>query len=460
MNQEQSQWNAITKQTKANSNRVEPPKRPPPVVLRRFQETQERLKTQYLNLLVALKKAPIYLVSVHGHYNLNKEPVPWTVPPNTFIFEAQSIGDLTLTLMDIPLWHLCLTENRSEFFNYFLGNDQKIPTPNADYVDVFRNLILYKPGDIIYERNLMIGGGKEARDMYTNMGFYKFDKDTPTQPYPQPTTVRPMTPTEIGELNPLRTTLIADNDFIITNKQYVNMVTDGTPIQYKGSKLHPPQSFVIKRGEETFRIFIFSTCAQPYCPKKKVSFPKGLNGENRKNFLERFNKEFIYTKTCSDRLEKIERHQQTITLDLSAMGIHTGPRGAGWAANIDAVTNVFSENTPRYKSYMIRETGAEGQEEFYPREYAEKFSIIDPDIENWWKYIDKKYQDKAALKRQIVKNIAQFKNWEIKAKAERDRKIANVFAQRKQQTRAVKRPRIGGRQTRKAAFRIKSHARI
>lgn len=459
MNQEQTQWNAITKQTKSNSNLVEPPKRPPPVVLRRYKETQERLKTHYLNLLVALKKAPIYLVSVHGLYDLLKEPVPWTVPPNTFIFEAQSIGDLTLTLMDNPLWHLCLTENRTEFFNYFLGDESKVPKPNPDYVNVFRNLIVYKPGDIIYERRLQIGGGKGDRTLYTNMGFYKFDKDTPTQPYPQPTTVRPMTPTEIGELNPLRTTLITDDKFSITNKQYVNMVTDGIPIQYKGSKLHPPQSFIIKRGEETFRIFIFSTCAQPDC-LQKVTFPKALMNQNKENFKERFNKEFMYTKTCSDRLEKIERHQQTITLDLSAMGIHTGPRGAGWAANIAAITNVFSENTPRYKSYRIRETGAEGQEEFYPGTYAEKFSVIDPDIENWWKYIDKKYQDKAALKRQIVKNITKYKNWELKRKAEYEKQMTNVFAQRKQQmqTRAAKRPREGG--TRKIAFKIKSHIRI
>ena len=155
-----------------------------------LEANQKRLANHLTKLVPALMKAPIYLVSTHGQYDLRQEPVLWTVPPNTWIFETQSIGDTTLTAIDNLLWKLCMTKYRPAFFNYFMGNraffEKQGKKPLQTFIELFRNLTLYKPGDSIYERKLTIGGGhgKEpdgsARSSYVIMGFYKFSVEPPT----------------------------------------------------------------------------------------------------------------------------------------------------------------------------------------------------------------------------------------------------------------------------------------
>jgi len=182
-------WEAMAARTSAAAARVKPPARVAPSTARAHAAEQARLKKHLLNLVPAIKTAPIYVVSTHGIYNLKSDPVPWVVPENTYIFETQSIGDTTLTKIDNQLWQLCLAKYRDSFFNYFMGNTwwfENFGTkPSPVFTELFRNLILYKPGDIIYERDLTIGGGNgkepdgSSRQKYVNMGFYKFDLTTP-----------------------------------------------------------------------------------------------------------------------------------------------------------------------------------------------------------------------------------------------------------------------------------------
>jgi hypothetical protein len=57
------------------------------------------------------------------------------------------------------------------------------------YKRVFKNLILYKPGDLVHTRTLTIGGGRtmnadeSSRKAYENMGFYRFDAHGEAFPY-------------------------------------------------------------------------------------------------------------------------------------------------------------------------------------------------------------------------------------------------------------------------------------
>jgi hypothetical protein len=162
----------------------------PPVpanVRARYDANAAQRETQFRELVNAVNVAPIFLCSTHGLYNLAAPLEKRVVPPNTWIFEAQSIGDLTLTSIDVPLWELLQGGRRYGFLRYMLGEYNEMRSAGllvyARYKEVFRNLIIYKPGDEIYTRELSIGGGKGLRADYSGMGFFRFDVNGPQYPY-------------------------------------------------------------------------------------------------------------------------------------------------------------------------------------------------------------------------------------------------------------------------------------
>ena len=186
---------------------------------------------------------PIIFVSTHGVYDLTVEPTPFVVPPNTYIFETQTIGDLCMTPIDKPLWDLM--NNRDAFIRYFAGagdlalakrisesgiygrnnintEDTKVELKHRDYKRVFQNMHFYQPGDTIYNRTLMIGGGRNgARRSYANMGFYSFVAGRPVDRYPDGPASR------IRELQPLRTKLIGDRDLTTSQKELIGLMGIG-----------------------------------------------------------------------------------------------------------------------------------------------------------------------------------------------------------------------------------------
>jgi len=398
-----AEWAEMAKRASAATALVKPPVPPSAAQKAAAKAEKDSLARHLRHLVPVLKTAPIYLVSTHGAYDLRNEPVKWLVPENTYIFETQSIGDTTLTKIDNLLWQLCLTKYRAAFFHYFMGNrwwfEKNGLKPNPIYIELFRNLILYKPGDTIYERDLTIGGGhgKEvdgsAREAYVNMGFYKFsvNPETPEQSPPSRATKRPMAPTEMPELDQLRTTLINDEDFIITNKQFVEFVNNQTPINYAGVKtgkrvLAAPITFKLRSDREPVRIFIFSSCAAVNC---NPPLDKTLSEENAKKKFnaERLGPQGYKSKWCNDRIRLIETQQREAALDLMKMGIGTGPGGHSWDLDIERVREVISDYRLRPK-VKKGSTGVVPNEKLARNDYVEMFAEIDGDIADWWKNIE------------------------------------------------------------------------
>lgn len=401
-----ARWAAMAKASLAKAALVKPPEPPSAAQKAAHKAEMDSFQRHLRRLVPALKTAPIYIVSTHGAYDLRNEPVRWVVPENTYIFETQSIGDTTLTKIDNLLWKLCLAKYRPAFFHYFMGNrwffnKNKVNPgePKQTYMELFRNLILYKPGDSIYERELSIGGGHKkeadgsARDSYVNMGFYKFSVNPPTpdQAPPKKTTKRPMAPTEIAGLDAMRTALVSDEDFSMTNKQVVELINNGTPIKYAGLKdgkkvLIPPVSFTLENDGEPIRIFIFSSCAAVNC---NPPWDKTLND---KAAMAKFNAEKMgplgyKSKWCKERMALIEKRQRDAALELMAMGIGTGPGGHGWDLDLERLRHVISD----YKLRPKVKKGAVGvavNEKFVPDDYEELFAEIDGDIAEWWKQVE------------------------------------------------------------------------
>jgi len=389
---------ALAKATSAKAKKVKPPVPPSAEAKALLKAEQERLGTHLTSLVPALMFSPIYLVSSHGAYDLRNEPVTWTVPPNTYIFETQTIGDTTLTTIDNLLWKLCMPKYRPAFFNYFMGNrsffDKMGKKPLKTFIELFRNLILYKPGDEIYERQLSIGGGhtKEgdgsARHAYVNMGFYKFSVNppTPNQEPPKISTTRPMAPTEIPDLNPLRTELVNNDDFIITNREFVDLINSQTPIIYGGlANLHDAQTFTFDDDGESVRIFIFSSCAAVNCnpPKPHTPWPPVDLPEKERKAMEKAyeaaRKAAYKSEECNERIDRIERHQRSIILEMSEMGIHTGPGGSGWDLDIDTINDVIL-STPDLRL----QTKTTEPQMFLPGVREELFAELDSDLADWW----------------------------------------------------------------------------
>jgi hypothetical protein len=393
-------WENMAARTSAAAAKVKPPAKVAPSTARAYAAAQARLKNHLLNLVPAIKTAPIYLISTHGAYDLRSDPIPWVVPENTYIFETQSIGDTTLTSIDNMLWKLCLAEYRPAFLHYFMGNhwffEKKGGAPLRVYTELFRNLILYKPGDIIYERDLTIGGGNKkeadgsARRSYVNMGFYKFDLTTPRQAPPKSTTPRPMEPTEIAEIDDLRTMLINDEDFTITNKQLVNMINNGEEIEYGGlqdgrTQLIPPQTFTYTDDGDPIKIYIFSSCASVNCNPAYPKVPKGTSKADEEKINAAYAKATVAaykSKQCTDRMKIIETRQRDASLETLAMGIGTGPGGPGWNLDIESLEGLGIASRD-----LRSPKGAVGASSFTPADYSEMYAEIDEDVSNWWAII-------------------------------------------------------------------------
>ena len=246
----------------------------PPVpanVRARYDANMAKLPKQFTELVNAVKVAPIFLCSTHGNYNLAVPLEKRIVPPNTWIFEAQNIGDLTLTTIDVPLWELLQGGRRHGFLYYLLGKYsvlKRAGLPVYDvYKEVFKNLIIYKPGDEIYTRELSIGGGKGLRKTYEGMGFFRFDVNGPQYPYKGYGALQPdgsRGPYEI--LRRLGTQLVESGDRITTDCDLMDNIS-----------LNPAARKTFLNGEaieEDFRlawpggvdpegpkIFVFSSCA-------------------------------------------------------------------------------------------------------------------------------------------------------------------------------------------------------
>lgn len=246
-------------------------------------------KAQLEQLKKAVEHAPMFLCSTHGSYDRTTDPVEWVVPPNTFIFEAQTIGDLTLTDIDVPLWELLQGGRRWGFIKYLMKeyrDIEKIELPVGEvYKQTLANLILYKPGDKIYERVLSIGGGRNSgtngsRGKYGGMGFFRFDAKAQAFPYrgygrrfangsPNPYEILPV----------LQTQMVQDGDLELTDRSFVESVNlinqtplwrNGTPVQGVDFRTASPAGL----DENSFRIFIFSSCAA-------VSMEKSREGSRR-----------------------------------------------------------------------------------------------------------------------------------------------------------------------------------
>jgi len=241
-------------------------------------EETARGEKMFKRLSDAIEIAPFFLCSTHGSYDRKVSPVKWTVPENTFIFETQEIGDLTLTNLDIPLWELLQGGRRWGFMKYLtLAYDEihKLTGEPAGetYKQVFANCILYKPGDTIYERVLSIGGGRDgmnssSRDTYAGMGFFRFDAEGPAYKYLGYGRAPPGEPKGPYEILPaLHRQMVEDGRREITDRSFVEYVNNpeqaskvwrnGEPMEGIDFTSATPQGL----SPDHPRIFIFSSCA-------------------------------------------------------------------------------------------------------------------------------------------------------------------------------------------------------
>jgi hypothetical protein len=262
-------WDELVKK---HRNVYDPPVQPSVKTYARRNKNLATTRGHLRRLDRTIKTAPIYLCSTHGEYDRRLPLVKKIVPPNTFIFEAQNIGDLTLTDIDKPLWELLQAGRRWGFLKYlkndFSGFAEKGVEVDDVYKHVFANLILYKPGDEIYERVLSIGGGKGLRKPYENMGFYRFDVGSPEYEY-RGYGIRPKS----GEANPyeilphLQSQMVENNALEITDCNLIDYLSftnqdytfrNKTPIKFENDL-----QLAIPPGKDPRgpRIFIFSSCA-------------------------------------------------------------------------------------------------------------------------------------------------------------------------------------------------------
>ena len=133
------------------------------------------------HLLDAISRGDIYYIATHGGYDLTKDQAPYTVPPNTYIFETQALGDLCMPTIDKPLWVLA---QYREAFKGFLQNISDAPGSNGTvFRDALSYLTLYGPGDRLPIRMLSIAA--EARAPRTMpMGIYKISPTMEPIPFP------------------------------------------------------------------------------------------------------------------------------------------------------------------------------------------------------------------------------------------------------------------------------------
>jgi hypothetical protein len=349
---------------------------------------QAEMEQSVVGLIPKFKKASILLASTHGSYNLREEPVFWTVPNNTYIFETQNIGDTTLTAIDDPVWRLCQSASRAYFINYFIGNNDFFKLPGKgdaqeQYSKIFKNFLFYRPGDSIAIRDLSIGGGNEKepdgsdRNSFVNMGFYKFNmvpRMTPSEDPPLANKER-----RVGSeiLHAMRTKMVYDEDFKITNKQFVDLTTKGTAIEYAGkynsekpqhrrTQLQAPEIYRFDVEGEKYRIFIFSSCAAINCNKLKDATGKLIEKPYE-------------SELCNARIRKIESIQALQSLKVMAMGINSMPGGSGDLG----FTHRKLVEAKNLRMTKARKQKAEGQ--FALNSGEEEYAELNSDVADWWK---------------------------------------------------------------------------
>jgi len=226
-----------------------------------------RLNDLHRQLQNAILTAPIFLCSTHGVYDLDSTSPPCIVPENTFIFELQTVGDLTLTSIDTYVWNLLQGPHRDAFYHYLLGDKNTSWTTHYEpkYTQALSNMILYKPGDTLYKRNISIGGGRtraldeSKRRSYADMGFFRFDSEDPVYEFKgygskQPCEILQRLDRELVENVDLETTDCDLVDSILTRSPltFLNGSSSGQifELAYKRNRV---------RGSPT--IFVFSSCA-------------------------------------------------------------------------------------------------------------------------------------------------------------------------------------------------------
>jgi len=158
-----------------------------------YTENIKHKKKQQVEFKNAILHAPFFLCSTHGVYNLNNKTEPYIVPENTWILEAQTIGDTIFTTIDSYVWTLLQGPHREAFYQYIRNNTKWFKKYNTNthtihpiFESVISNFILYKPGDTLYRRTLEIGGGRseekhnsERKSYGKAMGFCRFDASSP-----------------------------------------------------------------------------------------------------------------------------------------------------------------------------------------------------------------------------------------------------------------------------------------
>lgn len=248
--------------------------------------------------LEEMRAAPIFFLSSHGHYDVSKDPVPFIVPPHTYIFESAFITELTSTVMDPVLWNLIAGDVRLDFLAYFTGGENPEDPDESEnlytkdyYKRLFKSLHFYEPGDTIYVRNYTMGGGAGCRSSYESFGFYHFPISSKSEPFPISGKVgRPAA--QIRALNPLRNSLIDPSihwnkpgpppeELILTNEEFIKTYIRGHIV-----------------SEEEPAIFIFSACGEVKCGNAKKPI-------------------------CDARVGIIEKHQYAQDLKATSKGLRS-----------------------------------------------------------------------------------------------------------------------------------------
>jgi len=271
---------------------------------------------------------PVYFASTHGAYEVREGKsnmsVPFRVPRDTYIFEAASVGEKTITTIDMPLWQLI--QNRREFAAYINSDEAAVdPLKKA----VLNNLHYYKPGDIIFIRTLVLEPDNEFDYQW---GYYRFLDGMPPVAFPKE-----------GSVNDYGL-MIADN---IANPPLTDSMKEirNEHFPYKKGLRGAArvESTNYKFIEEARRrdgnhgpsIFIFSSCASFW-----ASSPMSVSEE----------------KLTID----IGRAQQQADLNFLEMGFSSGPLSAGGR---DIKSTLLSYD--RFKSLKSDRRGRE-PEEFAP----------------------------------------------------------------------------------------------
>jgi hypothetical protein len=239
----------------------------PPELLAAAAANREKAPRQRAAFLKAVEVAPFILCSTHGNYDLSKEPVEYRVPPDTWVLEAQNIGDLTLTEIDVPLWELLQGGRRWGLTKYLTQEYYAIKQKGTDvyrhYKEVLKTLVLYKPGDKLYKRELSIGGGKGARTDYAGMGFYRFDAGGPAyayRGYGRKEKGGSRGPYEI--LHGLQTQMVESADRLTTDGDLIDFVLQKpNPTFLSGEPMNQDFRLALPAGYRGPKIFVFSSCA-------------------------------------------------------------------------------------------------------------------------------------------------------------------------------------------------------